>query len=567
MSPRIARRLTLEELTPRVTPTVTSAALSGGVLTIIADNGADRLALQLAGADIQLFNTSTQAQIPIIGSPNVANTLAVLVRLGGGADRIDVSTLPVGNRTILLDGENGDDTLIGTTGPDSLGGGSGEDLLLGGPGDDVLDGGTGSDDLEGGAGDDVLFGGDGGDRMDGDAGDDSLVGGAFGDIFTGGPGDDTFDGNTGADANTDTLIEFANVDFVITNTFLTGLGFDVMSGIESVSVGGGPGNNRIDASGRTLAVSLSGEEGDDTLIAGAGNDFLSGDLGNDSLVGAAGNDTMDGEGGNDTLRGGDGDDILTGELGNDSIAGNLGADLIREAGNGGFTLSNTALTGIMGLDKLASVERADLTGGFANDVLNAGAFTLGPVMLNGGSGNDTLTGGSKNDVLTGGAGTNRLSGGAGIDEVRDFADQNLILTNTKLTGSGPTPLVDFLVSIERANLSGGTGANTLGASSFTLGPVTLNGGFGNDTLIGSPKDDALAGDQGDDSLVGGTGNDTLAQVNIFSNAVTFTLTDANLTGNIHGTDTFTAIERLGFDRRERRRRAGRLGFHPGAGYT
>ena len=39
--------------------------------------------------------------------------------------------------------------------------------------------------------------------------------------------------------------------------------------------------------------------------------------------------------------------------------------------------------------------------------------------------------------------------------------------------------------------------------------MSLNGGAGNDTLIGTAADDQLDGQTGDDSLVGNTGNDIL----------------------------------------------------------
>jgi Ca2+-binding RTX toxin-like protein len=79
-------------------------------------------------------------------------------------------------------------------------------------------------------------------------------------------------------------------------------------------------------------------------------------------------------------------------------------------------LSNTSLTrNTGGAFTLSSIESASLTGGSGNDVLNAAAFTLGPVTLRGGAGNDSLRGGSGNDFLDGGLGTDTLNGGAGTD--------------------------------------------------------------------------------------------------------------------------------------------------------
>ena len=78
------------------------------------------------------------------------------------------------------------------------------------------------------------------------------------------------------------------------------------------------------------------------------------------------------------------------------------------------SLTNITLTGL-GTDTFTNIESAALTGGIGNNTLNASAFTLGSVTLDGGAGNDFLTGGSQNDTLTGSAGNDTLNGGLGID--------------------------------------------------------------------------------------------------------------------------------------------------------
>ena len=45
----------------------------------------------------------------------------------------------------MLDGADGDDTLIGGGGADTLIGGAGDDVLVGGGGTDIIDGGDGID--------------------------------------------------------------------------------------------------------------------------------------------------------------------------------------------------------------------------------------------------------------------------------------------------------------------------------------------------------------------------------------------------------------------------------------
>jgi Ca2+-binding RTX toxin-like protein len=63
----------------------------------------------------------------------------------------------------LLNGRNGNDSLIGNAGDDTLIGGNGTDFLVGSAGDDLLNGDNGSDTLTGGLGTDILTGGNGED--------------------------------------------------------------------------------------------------------------------------------------------------------------------------------------------------------------------------------------------------------------------------------------------------------------------------------------------------------------------------------------------------------------------
>jgi Ca2+-binding RTX toxin-like protein len=94
-------------------------------------------------------------------------------------------------------------------------------------------------------------------------------------------------------------------------------------------------------------------------------------------------------------------------------------------------LTNTSVTG-EGVDSLNGIENAELFVSQNNNI-DASAFTLGSVTLDGGIGsnvliggsgndfldgegaNDTLTGGSGNDTLNGGSGNDLLTGGAGAD--------------------------------------------------------------------------------------------------------------------------------------------------------
>ena len=69
----------------------------------------------------------------------------LFVNGGAGNDVIDASSLAVGAITLVLDGEAGDDTVIGASGIETLFGGVGNDVLDGKAAADIMTGGTGND--------------------------------------------------------------------------------------------------------------------------------------------------------------------------------------------------------------------------------------------------------------------------------------------------------------------------------------------------------------------------------------------------------------------------------------
>ena len=139
---------------------------------------------------------------------------------------------------------DGNDSLVGTSGPDFISLLNGNDTYAGGQGNDTVFGNQGADLIQGNQGEDLLFGNQGNDTLFGGQGQDTLFGGQDADLLF---------GNLGA-------------DIVLGN-----LGMDTLFG--------GQGND-----------SLYGGQGDDVLFGDLGDDVLSGDLGNDVLRGGAGAD-------------------------------------------------------------------------------------------------------------------------------------------------------------------------------------------------------------------------------------------------------------------------------------
>lgn len=258
-------------------------------------------------------------------------------------------------------------------------------------------------------------------------------------------------------------------------------------------------------------------------------------------LGGDGNDVLVGAGGADTLNGGAGDDTLSGKLGNDSLNGGSGSNTLSESANVNFVLTNTSLTGV-GTDVLSNLRIANLTGGASANTFTVSGWTGTGSLVGGGGAGDTvvisknanltllasslqasdglnlqltgftkatLTGGSSNNSITIGywLGTASLNGGSGTDTLFVTHDADMTLTNTSLVATGFGTLT--LGAIEKANLTGGDSNNMLRANGFSAGSVTLNGGNGDDVLIGGTKNDILNGGAGRDILIGSAGTDTL----------------------------------------------------------
>ncbi|MFZ0315436.1 MAG: hypothetical protein WAL23_00690, partial [Nitrososphaeraceae archaeon] len=97
----------------------------------------------------------------------------------------------------------GDDTIIGTSGTDTISANSGNDNVFGCAGDDTLNGNGGNDFIDGGDGIDTIKGNEDNDVLIGGPGNDDIDGGSGDDTLTGGPGKDNFQCGSGTDTITD----------------------------------------------------------------------------------------------------------------------------------------------------------------------------------------------------------------------------------------------------------------------------------------------------------------------------------------------------------------------------
>ena len=318
-------------------------------------------------------------------------------------------------------------------------------------------------------------------------GDDTITntGGKIVGIVDMGAGNDTFvgtggiligsvHGGTGNDvyyleSQATQVVEEADGGFdgVVAST-----GYYLLANIENLVLAAGAGD--IFGVGNELNNAITGNQGSNLLIAGAGDDVAHGDGGADALFGQDGNDQLFGDAGIDYLVGGTGNDTLDGGADADALYGEDGNDTL--IGGAGF------VTDI-------------LVGGDGDDILHGDSSQADYDLMNGGDGNDSYyvdtgddltfeaAGGGTDTVYANVAGTN--------NGVYLYANvENLVLLGTTAFGVGN----------ELANTMTGSGSANW-----------LLGGAGNDVLNGKGGNDVLFGEGGSDTFVfeHGTGGDVI----------------------------------------------------------
>ena len=470
--------------------------------------------------------------------------------LGNGANnRLNLSDSMFGGIEVVL-GNEGADSIIGSSLDEILIGANGADTIMGGAGNDVIYGNAGVDALWGGEGSDILYGGANGDVFaygygdgndvianDGNAGDVVLLRNiSFADLHVGSTIQDHINGDVFAlaansanrvDGNLDlvfspdgveqtlTLQDWftqGNANYADTNvarTFQTsdGVRFDLYMANSST----------MNFAGSTVTDLIYGSSLNDTL--GGGNDTIS-----------------------DTIYAGNGDDVLS-YYTQDYLYGGNGEDTVTAAAKtAGVTIDLSGTT--VAATRLNGIE--DILGSAYGDTLSG---TSGNNVIDGASGADLLFGGfGGNDSLTGGAGADSffwtpVDNGTGAQTVTiandgtnaqsdkiylstvGFADATFVANGNDLViyaadGSGTAN--DSLV-IENWVLTGetqGRNANLYRVNSFvdkdgvafslSVGNEANNTLYGTslvDIMLGAGGNDTFQTSGGADSLLGGEGND------------------------------------------------------------
>ncbi|MBU8874085.1 DUF4347 domain-containing protein [Reyranella sp. MMS21-HV4-11] len=368
-----------------------------------------------AGDDLYYVDMSTD-QVLEASSEGLDTVYASVDYTLADGQEIEFLRASAGSTALTLTGNGFDNRLYGTDGNDTLVGGGGDDKLTGGTGADLMSGGLGNDvymvddvadqvqeaagegidsvytsvDLTLGSGQEIeivransdalgltLTGNGFDNKLYGDMGDDTLVGGGGNDRLAGGIGADAMSGGLGDD-----VYYVDDAGDVVTE--LAGEGSDSLYTSVNLTLTAGQEIEFLRANAGATGLVLGGNDFDNRIYGGAGNDTITGDHGSDRLYGADGNDTLMGGGGIDRLFGNGGDDTLNGGNGNDRLNGGTGMDqLTGGAGNDTF-IFNAPLDGVTNVDTILDYVVADDSiylhqtyfGELAMGKLSASAFAL-----------------------------------------------------------------------------------------------------------------------------------------------------------------------------------------------
>jgi Ca2+-binding RTX toxin-like protein len=495
-------------------------------------------------------------------SIDIGTSENLVVNMNGGNDQFSATGNLAALIGITVDGGTGNDTILGSNGIDLLVGGDGDDFIDGQQGNDVAFLGAGNDvfQWDPGDGSDVVEGQDGTDTMlfNGSAGNEIFAASANGNrvLFTRNLGNivmdlndvESIDLNTLGGTDSTTVNNLTGTDLITFNInqagALGGTTGDTVADV--VVVNGTNGNDIVDifGSGSSVAVlglatrvNITNSEGaNDSLVinAQAGNDGVTATTMPAGVIkltidGGQGNDTMLGSQGADTFLGGDGDDFVFGDNGNDVAFLGAGNDIFQwDPGDGNDTIEGQDGTDTMLFFGSNASERIDVVanGGrvlFLRDVASVtmDMNDLENIEFRALGGADSITIGDMTgtDLVRFDADLRGPTGGG------DGATDTLTVNGTNgadvfgaAGDAGGVTVFGLPVQVnafftESANdrlvLNGLGGDDVINAQSLEADgmQLTINGGLGNDLLIGSEGNDLMNGGDGNDTALMGAGDD------------------------------------------------------------
>ena len=528
----------------------TAGDAAADTVNVSATNGNDIIDVFGAGTSVSVVGLA--AQVNLSGTEGANDTL--VIKGLGGNDGITATTLPAGVIKLILDGGAGDDTILGSQGDDKLIGGEGNDFLFGDNGNDLAQMGAGDDVFQWNPGDgnDIIEGEDGFDTMlffgANIAEDIDIVANGGRVLFTRDIANVTMDLN---DVESIDFRALGGADDIavgdLSGTDVTQIGIDLRGpngggdgAADTITVTGTNGADVIGVAGDAGGVTVFGlqasvniffpEAANDRLVLNAlgGDDVINASsleadgiqltvnagAGEDVIVGSEGADLINGGDGNDLALMGAGDDVFVWNPGddNDTIDGEDGTDTmlfngaiideqidISAVGDHARFFRNIANV-TMDLDNVETIDFNAL-GGVDKIVVNdLSATDVSLVNVDLGLANGAVDGAADTVIVNATAGDDImvLTIGANGSLVIDGLTSQIVIEH-------------FEFDKDRVEIRGLGGDDVIEASAIgTNGPLlTLDGGDGNDILIGGGGNDTLLGGDGDDVLIGGGGTDVL----------------------------------------------------------
>jgi uncharacterized protein (TIGR01370 family) len=399
---------------------------------------------------------------------------------------------------------NGDHVMNGTSGADVIVGVNTRDLIYAGDGNDTIYAKDGINYVEGGAGDDIIYGGANADYIFGGNGNDTLIGGAGNDGLTGGAGNDKFaffkgSGNDylndfqGAGSTVGDIIQIASdiystAAIALSNvTYSGGNALIKLDGANTVTLAGVAANSLIaadfqiiDPSGVPVVTTptpdptpTSGLSGT-TLISGVQYNIYNVSTGNNSLnTTVAYEDFVFGANyhGQTTIKyfSHDAHSLIS-----------LDSSLYSTAAQ---ALSNVTYSGSDAIIHLTGTDTIKILGAGANSLVASDFNIYDNVanLINGTTGNDTLTGTAQNNTIYGLDGNDKITGGLGADLLKGgLGSDSFNFSNLADSKNGSYDTIsDFTVGQDKIDLHL---LNTFGIDTFTDLTIT-NDVAHNETII------------------------------------------------------------------------------------
>ncbi len=367
--------------------------------------------------------------------------------------------------------------------------------------------------------------------------DDVFFGNELSHVIDGRGGNDFIDGGDGGD----TIIGGGGTDTVSYQR--SDAAVSVILSLTGLQSGGHAENDKLseieNLIGSSFGDFLSGTSGENRIEGQSGDDTLRGQGGDDLLFGGNGLDTLNGDAGFDVLNGGSESDTLLGGSAADILNGDAGIDTASYIFNtGAITVTRLLSDPLVG--KVFEHVGADTTTAVAVVNSTVSIDTLNSM--------ENIIGSNFDDIIAGADDINRLEGRNGRDVIRGNGGSDTILggnQNDELHGDAGGDLLDG--GADDDDLFGGIGDDMLRGG---LGADFLDGGANNDTADYSEKTQTiiatLNGAGESTILVGASFEDTLVNIeNLLGGTASDRLTGDGFANELSGNNGADQLQGMG----------------------